>query len=209
MNSKHKKLYEHYTNVFQQEPAFSMKLKKELVPKGIKQMSTFVFSPTELLPFWKLCTIGASDYLMPEREIGFGRRANRRNEYVMFISPDVDVSPASTEWLKLNALLWRTAQYACEENRNVTVSDTIEMDTGEKYCGTVLLLPEVLPSRDLVKCYTSAKKFISIFQVMPITREQILGKLSRGNDGTYWLMEQFYTHDEDYNLISSNPLATL
>ena len=124
-------------------------------------------------------------------------------------SPAEDVSPASAEWLKLNALLWRTAQYSCEENRNVTVSDTIEMDTGEKYCGTVLLLPEVLPSRDLVRCYTSAKKFISIFQVMPITREQISEKLSRGNDGTYWLVEQFYTHDDDYNLISSNPLATL
>ena len=78
-----------------------------------------------------------------------------------------------------------------------------------KYCGTVLLLPEVLPSRDLVKCYVSPKKFITVFQVMPITRGQLSGKLSRGNDGIYWLMEQFYTHDDEYNLIASKPLATL
>ncbi len=25
----------------------------------------------------------------------------------------------------------------------------------------------------------------------------------------YWLMEQFYTHDDDYKLISSKPFATL
>ena len=52
----------------------------------MKPITTFVFKPTEEMPFWKLCTIGASDYLMPERDIGWGRKANRRNEYVMFIS---------------------------------------------------------------------------------------------------------------------------
>ena len=36
----------------------------------MKPITTLVFRPTDELPFWKLCTIGASDYLMLERDIG-------------------------------------------------------------------------------------------------------------------------------------------
>ena len=77
-----------------------------------------------------------------------------------------------------------------------------------KYCGTVLLLPEVFKSPSIVKCYISKHKFISIFQVMPITREQLSGKLRRKTNGIYWLMEQFYTHNDDYKVIASKPFAT-
>lgn len=209
INSRHKKLYEHYTKYFKQTPVFSLQLKKELMQDGKWPITTFVFRPTKVLPFWKLCTIGASDYLMPERDIGSGRHANRRNEYVMFLSPEIKVSRSSADWLRLNALLWHTAEYPRKANENLTVSDTIDMGLNERYCGTVLLLPEILHSPDFVKCYISTNKFISIFQVMPVTRGQITEKLKRGGEGTYWLMEQFYTHNEDYELISSEPLATL
>ena len=175
----------------------------------MKPITTLVFKPTDEMPFWKLCTIGASDYLMPERDIGWGRKANRRNEYMMLITPEVEVSEDSTEWLFLNSLLWSTAEYAFNEKDNLTVSDTIDMGLDGKYCGTVLLLPEVFKSPSIVKCYVSEHKYISIFQVMPITRELLTKKLRKKANGIYWLMEQFYTHDDDYKLISSKPFATL
>ena len=78
-----------------------------------------------------------------------------------------------------------------------------------KYCGTLLLLPEVFKTPSIVKCYVSEHKYISIFQVMPITRELLTKKLRKKANGIYWLMEQFYTHDDDYKLISSRPFATL
>ena len=83
------------------------------------------------------------------------------------------------------------------------------MGLDEKYCGTVLLLPEVFKSPSIVKCYVSEHKYICIFQVMPITRELLSKKLKKGTSGIYWLMEQFYTHDDDYKLIESKPFATL
>ena len=88
---RHQKLYEHYENILGQKSSFSLKLKKNVLSNEMKPVTTLVFEPTEDMPFWKLCTIGASDYLMPERNIGWGRKANRRNEYMMFISPDVKV----------------------------------------------------------------------------------------------------------------------
>ena len=44
---------------------------------------------------------------------------------------------------------------------------------------------------------------------MPISRELLSKKLRKGTNGIYWLMEQFYTHDDGYKLISSKPFATL
>ena len=217
-SKKHQKLYEHYVDVMGKEPIFSLQLKKDVlsdVAEQMKPVTTYVFEPTDELPFWKLCTIGASDYVMPERKIGWGRKANRRNEYVMFISPEVEVSDptgnenADTGWLFFNSLLWATAEYAFNEKDNVTVSDTIDMGLDGKYRGVVLLLPEVFKTPRIVKCYISKNQYISIFQVMPVTKEQLAKKIKKGTNGIYWLMEQFYTHDDDYKLISSKPFATL
>ena len=94
-NSRHKKLYEHYLKILRQEPSFSMQMKQGQEASGLKHVTTFVFCPTKEMPFWKLCTIGASDYMMPKRNIGCGRLANRRNEYMMFISPQVEISQSS------------------------------------------------------------------------------------------------------------------
>ena len=65
------------------------------------------------------------------------------------------------------------AEYAFNEKDNLTVSDSIDMGIDGKYCGTVLLLPEILKTPKIVKCYISEHKYISIFQVMPITKEQL------------------------------------
>jgi len=208
-NKKHQKLYDHYVENFKQEPFFCLRLKKNVISDEMKPITTLVFEPSKDMPFWKLCTIGASDYLMPERNIGWGRKANRRNEYMMLISPDVKVDESATEWLVLNSLLWSTAEYAFNEKDNITVSDTIDFELKGKYCWTVLLLPEVFKSPNIVKCFISKHKYISIFQVMPITKEQLSKKLKKGTNGIYWLMEQFYTHDDDYKLIASKPFTTL
>lgn len=55
----------------------------------------------------------------------------------------------------------------------------------------------------------SEHKYISIFQVVSITRELLSKKLKKGTNGVYWFMEYFYTHDDDYNLTASKPFATL
>lgn len=173
-SKKHQKLYEHYVGVLGEEPIFGMQLKKEVlsdVAEQMKPITTHVFKPTDELPFWKLCTIGASDYFMPEREIGWGRKANRRNEYMMFISPEVEVSDptdnenADTGWLFLNSLLWATAEYAFNQKDNITVSDTIDMGLDGKYRGVVLLLPEVFKTPRIVKCYITKTSTFLYFKL--------------------------------------------
>lgn len=182
-SKRHQKLHEHYKTILKDEPVFSLKLKKNVLPTGMKPITTLAFKPfkpteeTEDMPFGKLCTIGASDYLMPERNIGWGRKANRRNEYMMLIYPEVEVDESKTEWLFLNSLLWSTAEYSFNEKEAITVSDTIDMGIKGKYCGTVLLLPEAFKTPKIVKCHYTKHKYISVFQVMPVTRKLLSKKL--------------------------------
>ena len=88
-NKKQQKLYDHYVETFKQKPVFCLRLKKNVLSNEMKPITTLVFEPSKDMPFWKICTIGASDYLMPERDIGWGRKANQRNEYMMLIDPEV------------------------------------------------------------------------------------------------------------------------
>lgn len=103
----------------------------------------------------------------------------------MLISSKVEVSESATKWLFLNSLLWSTAEYAYNEKDTIIVSDTINMGIKGKYCGTVLLLPEAFKTPDIVKCDYTKHKYVSVFQVMPITRELLSEKLKRGTDGIY------------------------
>ena len=132
-NKKHQKLYDHYKEVFGQEPIFSLQLKKNVLPNDMKPITTFVFKPTEEMPFWKLCTIGASDYLMPERDIGWGRKANRRNEYVMFISKEVEISESTTEWLSLNSLIYKLNDSSCDCRNRTSISLKIAVAATNKF----------------------------------------------------------------------------
>ena len=44
-------LYDHYKTVFVEEPVFSLKLKKDVLPSDMKSITTFVFKPTDEMPF--------------------------------------------------------------------------------------------------------------------------------------------------------------
>lgn len=103
----------------------------------------------------------------------------------------------------------RIREVLSSEDKAITVSDTIDMGIKGKYCGTVLLLPEAFKTPKIVKCHYTKHKYISVFQVMPITKELLSEKLRKGTNGIYWLMEYFYTHDDDYKLVSSKPYAAL
>ena len=71
-SKRHQKLLEHYKMVLKDEPVFSLKLKKSVLPYGMKPITTLVFKPMENLPFWKLCTIGASNLFYSQLQIIFG-----------------------------------------------------------------------------------------------------------------------------------------
>lgn len=66
-SKRHMKIYDHYLAHFKEELAFSLRLRKNVLPVGMKPMTTLVFKLAEELPFWKLCTIGGRTVTCPTR----------------------------------------------------------------------------------------------------------------------------------------------
>lgn len=50
-SKRHQKLLEHYKAVLGEEPAFSLKLKKNVLPNDMKPITTLVFKPTDEIAF--------------------------------------------------------------------------------------------------------------------------------------------------------------
>ena len=78
----------------------------------------------------------------------------------------------------------RIREVLSSEDKAITVSDTIDMGIKGKYCGTVLLLPEAFKTPKIVKCHYTKHKYISVFQVMPITKELLSESLEKGQTGS-------------------------
>jgi len=84
MKTKHIiKLMAHFDHYFGQNVAMVAP-----TPEGNgAKVDIMIYKPNEQYPYWKLVTIGASDYRMP----GFSHGLGNRNEYIMFIDPNEDM----------------------------------------------------------------------------------------------------------------------
>ena len=143
------------------------------------------FEPTELYPFWKLATVGASDIIMPQKDV-YGCK---RNEYMLFVDKDVDL-PNDYEWYV--KWLYCTAEYTQVEKQFITVNHSIEapniIDEGEMK-GVVILFPAVLCDVNVLHCKLGLFKQATCLQVMPITQSEIDGLYTNGSE---WLVSRFY-----------------
>lgn len=62
---------------------------------GGQHIDVLLYKPNDKYPFWKLVTMGASDYKMPVTHNTVGQY----NEYMMFVDSDVDLNDK-------NVLIW-------------------------------------------------------------------------------------------------------
>lgn len=143
------------------------------------------FAPTELYPFWKLATMGASDVVMPLKD----KYGSNRNEYVMFVDKDVDLL-SDYSWYA--NWLCMTAEYIHEKKQFVTFNHLIQMphatDVGDMN-GVIVLLPAAMYDGTILHCKLGLFKQCTCLQVMPITQSEIDGAHANGHE---WLVTKFY-----------------
>ena len=91
------KLIQHFDTYFKQsEPTVLHPIVME------PHIDALVYKPNEAFPYWKMVTMGASDYKMsaPINSLG------NRNEYMMFIDPSEDLTDKEvSDWYFKKALL--------------------------------------------------------------------------------------------------------
>ncbi len=136
-----------------------------------------LYSPNEKYPFWKLVTMGASDYKMKGLEGGLGDR----NEYMMFVEPKVDLNDKDLlSWYY--ASLMNVATYSVYTNIPVTYGHSMEWsaEDGEEMIGAFLTMPQIIENVGVLRCKLGLFKTAVCLQVVLLNAEENAKLLEQG-----------------------------
>ena len=133
-------------------------------------VEVLLYEPTEKYPFWKLITLGASDYKMPRK----AKSRARRNEYMLFVDGSVDLMvPKTLQWYYLQLL--KIASHAQFHETHLTAGDCVEWleEEGSSVVGAHLSVPAIIQGgKGHVFCPRLFKKIVFL-QALLATREEL------------------------------------
>ena len=141
-------------------------------------VEVLLYEPTEKYPFWKLITMGASDYKMPRK----AKSKARRNEYMLFVDGDIDLMvPKTLKWYYLQLL--KIASHAQFKGIHLTAGDCVEwLEEGESDIeGAYLSVPLIIQEGKGNILRPKLFKKIALLQAVLVTREE-LNALSNGQE---------------------------
>jgi len=154
-------------------------------------IDVLLFTPTEKYPFWKLATMGASDFDMPKCK----STLPNRNEYMIFIDKNIDLTGKNNAELNwYYDILMKVASFPIYEKTYISYCHDIEMPFEEgNMAGIMLTFPQVIENTGILRCKIGIMRQCACLQIMPITREELDLKLK---DGAQCLIDKFYPEDE-------------
>ncbi len=130
-----------------------------------------IYEPTEKYPFWKLVTMGASDYKMPHANPTLGNR----NEYMIFVDPDVDMTNQDIAWWYY-CKLRMVADYPQFAKSHITYSHSFEWendDPEDEAVGAFLEFPQVIENTGILRCKLGMFKTVVCLQVVLLCKQQL------------------------------------
>ncbi len=128
------------------------------------------YPPNEAYPFWKLVTMGASDYKMPKASGSLGNR----NEYMLFIHMDENLM-RNEVWPWYLTQLMDIAMYSCNTGTPVTYGHSMEWEADEEsdMAGCFLEMPQILRDVGALRCKLSPFKQTVLLQAVLLTKAEI------------------------------------
>ena len=168
------KLIQHFDTYFKQsEPTVLHPIVME------PHSDALVYKPNEAFPYWKMVTMGASDYKMsaPINSLG------NRNEYMMFIDPSEDLTDKEVSDWYFKKLI-TVAMYPVVTGTFVTFWHSMEWPTedGDEMVGAFLEMPEVVEDVGVLRCKLGLMKTVVCLQVILLNREELDKLLEIGNE---------------------------
>ena len=132
-------------------------------------IDALLYEPTEKYPFWKLASMGASDYRMdaPRKELG------DRNEYIMMIDPDEDMKDRSVARWYYNKLMG-IAHYPKRNNCFFPYGHSLEWPVSgeEEMVGAFIEFPQVIEDTGILRCKLGLLKTVICLQVILLNRAE-------------------------------------
>ena len=155
-------------------------------------VDVLLYEPNERFPFWKLVTMGASDYKMPPH----GKTFSRYNEYMMFVHADEDLTDMNVVSWYFNKLIM-VASYAHFTKCYITYGHSFEWQIDEEDSGEMIAayieMPQVIPDVDILRCKLGLFKTVTCLQVVLLDKDG-LDKLK--SIGSQAFSEYLYPYGE-------------
>ena len=168
------KLVRHLNTYFEQDDCM---VSHPVVDNGF-HVDILVYKPNEKYPFWKLVSMGASDYKMPKIDNTLGLY----NEYMMFVDPDVDLEDKQIlTWY--HNMLSMIASYPYFTHTHVTYSHSLEWaqeDPGEEMIGAFIEFPQIIEDTGLLRCKLGLFKTVTCLQVVLLNRAELDKRMEIG-----------------------------
>ena len=169
--NKMDKLMAHFSKYFEQgDPII-------LHPINMKpHIDVLKYEPTEKYHFWKLVTMGASDYKMNGKN-----SLGNRNEYMMFIDADEDLDDQDTlNWYR--AQLLEVALYPVANNGFLSYGHSVEWapEADEEMIGAFLEFPQVIEDSGILRCKLGVLKTTICLQITLLNKSEMEQLLTIG-----------------------------
>lgn len=153
-------LTKHFDKYFEQDDSMVL---HPIVDAGF-HVDVLVYKPTEKYPFWKLATMGASDYKMPK----ITNTVGLNNEYVMFVDKDVDLSDKEVIGWYYNKLML-VATFAYYNKTHITYAHSFEWkneDPEDEMIAAFIEFPQIIEDVGILRCKTGLFKTATCLQVV-------------------------------------------
>ena len=162
------KLMKHFDAYFVQGNALVMHPVVDAMPLHI---DVLVYKPNEKYPFWKLVTMGVSDYKMPPVENTIGLK----NEYIMFVDQEIDLMNKEVfQWYYERLLFISTFAYF--NKTNITYGHSFEWeneDPAEEMVAAFIDFPQIIPNPAIVQCKLGLFKTVACLQVVLLNEAEL------------------------------------
>lgn len=162
-----KKIISHFDRYFEQSDCMVL---HPIVDNGL-HVDVLLYKPNDKYPFWKLATMGASDYKMPEAS----PTVSRFNEYIMFIDGDQDLNNSEIAKWYFDKLAM-IASFAYNNKCHITFEHSFEWeneDPSDDKVGAFVLFPELIEDVGILRCKMGIRKTIACLEVILLNKDEL------------------------------------
>ncbi len=138
---------------------------------GEVHIDVLLYKPTKKYPFWKMVTMGASDYKMPPIK----NSISPYNEYIMFVDATEDLSDMETVSWYHNKLM-TIALYPYSTGVHITYGHSLEWkndDPSDEMVAAFIEFPQVVEDTGILRCKLGLTKTVACLQTVLLNRGEL------------------------------------
>lgn len=161
------KLIKHFDTHFEQNDSIVI---HPIVDNGL-HIDVLMYAPNEKYPFWKLATLGASDYKMPPVQNTVGLN----NEYIMFVDPEINLTDKEVLIWYYEKLL-KVATFAYYNKTHITFAHSFQWeneDPDDEMIAAFIDFPQIIGTTEILKCKLGLMKTAVCLQVVLLNKEEL------------------------------------